>query len=132
MMKRWLRKLQRHWTRPRDEHKIIWEYRVVQMVSQTPSDPDDASRKLGGVLSADALRNQFPEHYSQGDGRAQIYNFLNDAGRDGWELIQIQQVADLPLMILKRPCRIPSEPSTAETEDQSTDQGEVACNNDST
>ena len=102
------------------------------MVSQTPSDPDDASHKLGGVLSPEALRNQFPEHYSQGDGRAQIYNFLNDAGRDGWELIQIQQVGDLPLMILKRPCRIPSEPSMVEPEGQSTDQGKVACNNDST
>lgn len=102
------------------------------MVSQTPSDPDDASRKLGGVLSPEALRNQFPEHYSQGDGRAQIYNFLNDAGRDGWELIQIQQVGDLPLMILKRPCRIPNEPSRAEPEEQSADQSGVACNNEST
>ena len=131
-MKRWLRILQRRWTRPGDEDKIIWEYRVVQLVSQTPSDPDDASRKLGGVLSPEALRNQFPEHYSQGDGRAQICNFLNDAGRDGWELIQIQQVADLPLMIFKRPCRIPSEPSTAEPEEQSADQSGVACNNEST
>ena len=130
-MKGWLRKLQRRWTRPRDEHKIIWEYRVVRMVSQTPLDPDDASRRLGGVLSPEALRNQFPEHYSQGNGRAQIYNFLNDAGRDGWELIQIQQVADLPLMIFKRPCRIPSEPSRTEPEDQGADQSGVACNNES-
>ena len=91
------------------------------MVSQTPSDPDDASRKLGGVLSPDALRNQFPEHYSQGDGRAQIYNFLNEAGRDGWELIQIQQVADLPLMILKRPLRSPNEASIAEPVEKTAD-----------
>ena len=70
MMKPWLRKLQRRWTRHRDERKIIWEYRVVQKVSQTPSDPDGASNKLGGVLSPEALRNQFPEHYSQGVGRA--------------------------------------------------------------
>ena len=102
------------------------------MVSQTPSDPDDASRKLGGVLSPESLRNQFPEHYSQGDGRAQICNFLNDAGGNGWELIQIQEVADLPLMILKRPCRIPSKPSMAESEDQGADQSGVACNNEST
>ena len=85
-MKRWLRKLQQRWKRRRDEHKLIWEYKVVQMVAQAPADPDDASRKLGGSLSAEALRSQFPEYYSQGNGRAQICNFLNDIGRDGWEL----------------------------------------------
>ena len=112
-MKRWLRKLQQRWKRRRDEHKLIWEYKVVQMVAQSPADPDDASRKLGGSLSAEALRSQFPEYYSQGNGRAQICNFLNDIGRDGWELIQIQQIADLPLMIFKRPLRGQSERSTA-------------------
>ena len=114
-MKRWLRKLQQRWKRRRDEHKLIWEYKVVQMVAQAPADPDDASRKLGGSLSAEALRSQFPEYYSQGNGRAQICNFLNDIGRDGWELIQIQQIADLPLMIFKRPIRGQSERSTAKT-----------------
>ena len=102
------------------------------MVAQAPADPNDASRKLGGSLSAEALRSQFPEYYSQGNGRAQISSFLNDIGRDGWELIQTQQIADLPLMIFKRPCRSPSEPSIAQPEDQSAGQGEVACNNDST
>ena len=88
------------------------------MVAQAPADPDDASRKLGGSLSAEALRSQFPEYYSQGNGRAQICNFLNDIGRDGWELIQIQQIADLPLMIFKRPLRGQSERSTAKPEEQ--------------
>ena len=117
-MKRWLRKLQQRWKRRRDEHKLIWEYKVVQMVAQAPADPDDASRKLGGSLSAEALRSQFPEYYSQGNGRAQICNFLNDIGRDGWELIQIQQIADLPLMIFKRPLRGQSGRSTAKPEEQ--------------
>ena len=117
-MKRWLRKLQQRWKRRRDEHKLIWEYKVVQMVAQAPADPDDASRKLGGSLSAEALRSQFPEYYSQGNGRAQICNFLNDIGLDGWELIQIQQIADLPLMIFKRPLRGQSERSTAKPEEQ--------------
>ena len=117
-MKRWLRKLQQRWKRRRDEHKLIWEYKVVQMVAQSPADPDDASRKLGGSLSAEALRSQFPEYYSQGNGRAQICNFLNDIGRDSWELIQIQQIADLPLMIFKRPLRGQSERSTAKPEEQ--------------
>ena len=117
-MKRWLRKLQQRWKRQRDEHKLIWEYKVVQMVAQAPADPDDASRKLGGSLSAEALRSQFPEYYSQGNGRAQISNFLNDIGRDGWELIQIQQIADLPLMIFKRPLRSQSATSMAKPVEQ--------------
>ena len=97
---------------------MVWEYKVVQMVAQAPADPDDASRKLGGSLSAEALRSQFPEYYSQGNGRAQISSFLNGIGRDGWELIQIQQIADLPLMIFKRPLHSQGEPSMAKPVEQ--------------
>ena len=118
LMKRWLRKLQQRWKRRQDKQNLVWEYKVVQMVAQAPADPDDASRKLGGSLSAEALRNQFPEYYSQGNGRAQISSFLNDIGRDGWELIQIQQIADLPLMIFKRPLRSQSGTSMAKPVEQ--------------
>ena len=118
LMKRWLRKLQHRWKRRRDKKNLVWEYKVVQMVAQAPADPDDASRKLGGSLSAEALRSQFPEYYSQGNGRAQISGFLNDIGRDGWELIQIQQIADLPLMIFKRPLRSQSAPPMAKPMEQ--------------
>ena len=113
LMKRWLRKLQSRWKRRRDKQNLVWEYKVVQMVAQALADPDDASRKLGGSMSAEALRSQFPEYYSQGNGRAQISSFLNNIGRDGWELIQIQQIADLPLMIFKRPLRSQSDTSMA-------------------
>ena len=118
LIKRWLRKLQHRWKRRREKQTVVWEYKVVQMVAQAPADPDDASRKLGGSLSAEALRSQFPEYYSQGNGRAQISSFLNDIGRDGWELIQIQQIADLPLMIFKRPLRSQSETSMAKPVEQ--------------
>ena len=117
-MKRWLRKLQQRWKRRQDKQNLVWEYKVVQMVAQAPADPDSASRKLGGSLSAEALRSQFPEYYSQGNGRAQISSFLNDIGRDGWELIQIQQIADLPLMIFKRPLRSQSATSMAKPVEQ--------------
>ena len=117
-MKRLLCKLQHRWKRWRDQQNLVWEYKVVQMVAQAPADPDDASRKLGGSLSAEALRSQFPEYYSQGNGRAQISSFLNDIGRDGWELIQIQQIADLPLMIFKRPLRSQSATSMAKPMEQ--------------
>ena len=117
-MKRWLQKLRRQLMGHRREQHTIWEYKVVQMVGQASADPNDASRKLGGSLSAEALRNQFPEYYNDGNGRAQIALFLNDIGRDGWELIQMQQIADLPLMIFKRPLRSQSETSMAKPLEQ--------------
>ena len=118
LIKRWLRKLQHRRKRRREKQNVVWEYKVVQMVAQAPADPDDASRKLGGSLSAEALRSQFPEYYSQGNGRAQISSFLNDIGRGGWELIQIQKIADLPLMIFKRPLHNQSEPPMAKPVEQ--------------
>ena len=121
-MKRLLRKLQRRWMTQGDEHSLIWEYKVVQMVGQASADPNHASRKLGGTLSAEALRSQFPEHYSQGNGRAQICDFLNDIGRDRWELIQIQQIADLPLMIFKRPLRCEAQIPTTQPVKQASGQ----------
>ena len=73
------------------------------MVSTTAPDPDDASRKLGGSISVETLRSEFPEYYSSHNGRQQISDFLNQLGKEGWELIQIQNIVDLPLMVFKRP-----------------------------
>ena len=73
------------------------------MVAQESADPNDASRRLGGALSPEALRSQFPEHYGGGNGRQQISEFLNRLGEDNWELVQVQQIGGLPLMIFKRP-----------------------------
>jgi len=101
MLRRWLLR-SKHQQEPAAPQ---WEYKVVQMVAQAPPDADNASKKLGGTLSAEALKAQFPEYYSQHNGRQQICDFLNRLGDDGWELVQIQQVADLPLMVLKRPKR---------------------------
>jgi hypothetical protein len=94
----WLRRWTAGWV-PADG----WEYKVVQMVAQTPADPTDASKRLGGALSPESLRNQFPEHYGGINGRQQISDFLNRLGDDNWELVQVQQIAELPLMIFKRP-----------------------------
>ena len=80
-----------------------WEYKVVQLIAQSPPNPDDASKKLGGSLSAGSLRTQFPKYYSNTNGRQQISDFLNLLGKEGWELVEVQQIAELPIMILKRP-----------------------------
>lgn len=120
-MKRLLRKLQRLLPKHRREQTTIWEYKVVQMVSENKANPKEASRKLGGSLSAEALRNQFPEYYNKGNSRAQICKFLNTIGQDGWELIQIQQIGKVPMMILKRPLRSPSESATNAPQNQGSD-----------
>ena len=49
---------------PRTAQKPRWLYKVVQMVPHQPPDPEQASRKLSGALSAEGLRKQFPEIYS--------------------------------------------------------------------
>ena len=102
-MQLWLSKLRRQWQFRRARNQKLWEYKVVQMFAQSQADPNDISRKLGGSLSAESLRAQFPEYYTQSNGRQQICDFLNQLGKEGWELIQVQQVAALPLMIFKRP-----------------------------
>lgn len=93
-----------------------WEYKVVQLVAQAPEDPEKASRKLGGRLSPEALRDQFPEHYSGGNGRQQIQDFLNRLGADGWELLESATIGGLPLMVFKRLAQEQNEPSGAKTE----------------
>ena len=101
-MRKWWRRLSAKFLFKTKPQQIIWEYKVVQMISQSQVSPDEISRKLGGSLSAESLKAQFPEYYAEQNGREQICDFLNILGRDGWELIQVQQVVALPLMIFKR------------------------------
>ena len=105
-MRKWWRRFRQRFQLKTKSSQIIWEYKVVQMISQSQVSPDEISRKLGGSLSAESLKAQFPEYYADQNGRAQISDFLNNLGQDGWELIQVQQVAALPLMIFKRQMQI--------------------------
>ena len=114
MLNRLKQQLHRIKPRPTEpEADCCWEYKVVQMVAQEPADPADASKRLGGVISPEALRSQFPEHYGGGNGRQQICEFLNQLGADRWELVQVQQIGGLPLMIFKRPLQLPSPQNLA-------------------
>ena len=105
-MRKWWRRFRQRFQLKTKSSQIIWEYKVVQMISQSHVSPDEISRKLGGSLSAESLKAQFPEYYADQNGRAQICDFLNNLGQDGWEMIQVQQVAALPLMIFKRQMQI--------------------------
>lgn len=56
---------------------------MLHMVAQAPPDPERASKKLSGALSAEALRKQLPEIYSpsaQGNPRDQINQFMDRLG----------------------------------------------------
>ena len=81
---------------------LRWEYKVVQLVSSPTPNPENASKKLGGSLSAESLKEQFPGIYSKQDGRRQINDFLNRLGADGWELVTYENLSGLPVMIFKR------------------------------
>lgn len=116
----WRRRLR--WTsegrgRSAVEGGVRWEYKVVQMVGQDPADASDASRRLGGSISPETLRNQFPEHYGNVNGRKQINDFLNVLGDDGWELVEFQQIGALPLMVFKRPKQLPKPGVIAKPEE---------------
>ena len=79
-----------------------WEYKVVRLFNNPGPDPVGASKKLGGAISAEALKEQFPNVYSNSDGRKQINEFLNKVGADGWELVLSEIIAGLPVLIFKR------------------------------
>ena len=103
-MLRWLKKLIRR--KPSKgtagTPSMQWEYKVVYMVAEAAANPKNASDKLGGSLSPETLKEQFPEYFAENNGRQQIQDFLNRMGKDGWEMMQIQQVGGLPLMFFKR------------------------------
>ena len=105
-----------------------WEYRVVHIETSrstppSPADPERASEKLGGVLSPDFIRREFPEQYG-GDmnfrpGKhpaQQLEYFLNLLGRDGWELTNTSQLEHLLMFMFKRPLRpLPKQIPAAES-----------------
>jgi hypothetical protein len=93
---------------------MTWEYRVVHIdiESGTPPEPptpaSDSSR-LGGALSADFLRREFPSKYQVGGARlprhpaAQLEFYLNALGKKNWELVEVAQVGPLLMFFFKRP-----------------------------
>jgi hypothetical protein len=92
---------------------MTWEYRVVHIDVESgnppePPNPSSDSNRLGGALSADFLRREFPQQYQFGDRlprhpAAQLEFFLNDLGKKNWELLEVAQVGPLLMFFFKRP-----------------------------
>ena len=90
-----------------------WEYHVVHLnVDDTPSkniessNPKAASEKLKGSLSADFLKDQFPDQYQENENpehpAIQLSKFLNKKGLDQWELSETIRLGELVFLIMKR------------------------------
>ena len=90
-----------------------WEYHVVHLnVDDTSvnhkeaSNPEVASEKLKGSLSADFLKDQFPEQYQENEGpehpAIQLSKFLNKKGLESWELSETIKIGKMLFLIMKR------------------------------
>ena len=90
-----------------------WEYHVVHLnvddsssENEKASNPDAASEKLKGSLSADFLKDQFPEQYQENQDSEhpaiQLSKFLNKKGMERWELSETIKIGKMLFLILKR------------------------------
>ncbi|MCT0223641.1 hypothetical protein KQ310_00425 [Synechococcus sp. CS-1328] len=90
-----------------------WEYRVlhINVDNNNPPggpNPKQDSAKLGGSLSPEFLKREFPDQYTAAARKPvhpaeQLQFFLNQLGRDRWELVEAAQVGPLLMFIFKRP-----------------------------
>ena len=90
-----------------------WEYYVVHLNVEDnsakikePSDPEVASEKLKGSLSASFLKDQFPDQYKETDSSdhpaIQLSKFLNNKGLEQWELSETIRIGQMLFLIMKR------------------------------
>ena len=89
-----------------------WEYYVVHLnvddssKSEEVSNPEAASEKLKGSLSADFLKDQFPEQYQENEASEhpaiQLSKFLNKKGMERWELSETIKIGNMLFLIMKR------------------------------
>jgi hypothetical protein len=92
---------------------MTWESRVVHINIESgnppePPTPTSDSSRLGGALSAEFLRREFPQKYQVGarpprHPAAQLEFYLNALGKKNWELLEIAQVGPLLMFFFKRP-----------------------------
>ena len=90
-----------------------WEYHVVHLnvedsstKNDETSNPQAASEKLKGSLSADFLKDQFPEQYQENNDSEhpaiQLSKFLNKKGLERWELSETIKIGNMLFLIMKR------------------------------
>ncbi|MFM7548235.1 MAG: hypothetical protein ACKO8I_05045 [Cyanobacteriota bacterium] len=105
---------------------MAWDYRVIHINVEGgnppgPPDPKADSERLGGALSPQYLKREFPQVYSAGAQRPrhpaeQLQFFLNALGKENWEMVEAAQVGPLLMFFFKRPR--PEEPRPSDDADQ--------------
>jgi hypothetical protein len=106
---------------------MTWEYRVIHINVESgqppePPTPQADSERLGGALSAEFLRREFPQQYSNAKATPrhpaeQLQFFLNALGRENWEMVEASQVGPLLMFFFKRPLtKPPSDAGQADPE----------------
>ena len=90
-----------------------WEYHVIHLnvdnsssENDEASNPEAASEKLKGSLSADFLKDQFPEQFQENKGSEhpadQLSKFLNKKGLERWELSETIRIGNMLFLVMKR------------------------------
>ena len=90
-----------------------WEYHVVHLNVNDSSikndearNPQAASDRLKGSLSADFLKDQFPEQYNESEDSdhpaIQLSKFLNKKGLEQWELSETIKIGEMLFLVMKR------------------------------
>ena len=93
--------------------KIKWEYKVIHLNvekdrgnSMDFQSPKKASEKTKGVLSEEFLKKEFPKQFESGKPQkntaAQLNDFLNTVGNEGWELAEKLEISNQLMIIFKR------------------------------
>ena len=98
-----------------------WDYRVIHINVEggnppEPPSPVNDSERLGGALSPEFLKKEFPQQYAAEARKPrhpaeQLQFFLNALGKEDWELVEAPQVGPLLMFVFKRPNPDPAPPS---------------------
>ena len=96
---------------------MAWEYRVIHINVESgnppgPPSPKADSERLGGALSPEFLKQEFPQQYDAAATKPrhpaeQLQFFLNALGKENWELVEAPQVGQLLMFVFKRPAGRP-------------------------
>tara|TARA_E500000331_G_scaffold213911_1_gene205155 strand:+ start:406 stop:723 length:318 start_codon:yes stop_codon:yes gene_type:complete len=94
-----------------------WEYFILQInlddkkQEGNTTNPEAASQKLGGSLSPDFIKEQFPDQYKNQKKIIhpvnQLQNILNKLGDQGWEMIESTNLGQLYIFIFKKKKFVP-------------------------
>ena len=90
-----------------DANQEVWDYRVVGInINKTdPSNPSQASEKLGKTLSKEYLEKEFPKEYVKRESTnmaLQCQQVIQLYGKNGWEHYQQGQLGNMAMLYFRK------------------------------